>query len=226
MCVGFAYEHERIAVPSVLYERRFGSLERKDVEGRRKREHRPPISRAGYLPVHGLSLLGLAGRGGEGAHVVPEGVVLGEDVVGVDLVLGGQVGVVGVCLRLVRLQGLKERGGGPGREEDGEDGDVLGTVYLGVDEMDLQRHVGEVDGVLRVVEVELEEFVVGAPDLGLEGARVGDNHLPRPLLELNEGFARVPGEGHGPVRLVHGCEGGAHGLDVDGAGRRGSGGSQ
>lgn len=76
---------------------------------------------------------------------MPEGVILREDVIGVDLVLGGQVGVVGVCLRIVRLQGLKERGGGPGREEDGEDGDVLGTVYLGVDEVNLQGHVGEVD---------------------------------------------------------------------------------
>ena len=162
----------------------------------------------------------LAGRGGEGADVVPVGQVLGQNVVGVDLVLQLLVGVLQIGLFLVFLEGVEERGGGAGGEEGAHDEDVVFVVDLLVHQVDFQGHVRVVNRVFGVVEVELQELVLDPADRHLEVTVLGDDDLPRPLLELEPGIALEPGKGHGAVGLFDGQKlaGLPDGLEVDGAG--------
>jgi len=177
----------------------------------------------GNVPLDMGADLRLAGRGGEGAQVVPVRQVLRENIVGVDLVLGGEVGVLGIGVLLVRLEGVEELGSAAGAEEGAQDEDVAFIIHLLVNQVDFQGHVGVVDRVLGVVEVELQELVLGPAHRHLEAAVRGHDHLPRPLLELDLGVTLVPGEGHGAFLLLdgHHVANLADGLEVDGAGGEG-----
>ncbi len=117
------------------------------------------------------------------------------------------------------LEILEELRGGARGEEGAQDEDLIFILDALVHQVDLKRHVGIIDRVFGVVEVELQELVINPSNGHFEAAVVGSYDLPRPLLELDLGFALVPRERHGSIILFqsHNVTKFADGLKVDGA---------